>query len=69
MEKAVWFLEHSAVFQGGTVADYWQPYRDDIPQLWRIAMEDGTAYEVLLDNKIDAVTDIIGPYPTSDFEH
>ena len=69
VEKAVWFLEHSAVFQGGTVADYWQPYRDDIPQLWRIAMEDGTAYEVLLDNKIDAVTDIIGPYPTSDFEH
>lgn len=68
-EKAVWFLEHSAVFKGGTAADYWQPYGDDIPQMWRIAMEDGTAYEVLLDEKIDAVTDIIGPYPTSDFEH
>lgn len=68
-EKAVWFLEHSAVFVGGTVADYWQPYGDDIPQLWRIVMEDGTAYEVLLDSKIDAVTDITGPYPTSDFEH
>ena len=67
-EKAVWFLEHSAVFKGGTAVDYWQPYGDDIPQMWRIAMEDGTAYEVLLDEKIDAVTDIIGPYPTSDFE-
>lgn len=68
-EKAVWFLEHSAVFEGGTVADYWQPYGDDMPQLWRIAMADGTAYEVLLDTKIDAVTDITGPYPTSEFEH
>lgn len=68
-EKAVWFLEHSAVFKGGTVADYWQTYGDDMPQLWRIAMEDGTAYEVLLDVKIDAATDITGPYPTSDFEH
>lgn len=68
-EKAVWFLEHSAVYHGGTVADCWQTYGDAMPEVWRIAMEDGTAYEVTLDTEIDAVSDITGPYATSDFEH
>ena len=32
-------------------------------------MDDDTAYELTLDTKINAVTNLTGPYPDSDIRH
>ncbi len=61
-EKAVWFLTRSGLYQGETVADCIRPYAE-MPETWRILMEEGTCYEVTLDKGIDSFADIAGPYP------
>lgn len=66
-EQAVWFLERSAVFQGGSITGTGLAYEQE-PELIRIFMEDGTFYEVQLDPAIQAVDSIYGPYPEG-FEH
>lgn len=67
-EKAVWFLTNSGAYNGRQIQQCFRPY-DDMPKTWRIIMDDDTAYELTLDTKIDAVTNLTGPYPDSDIRH
>ncbi len=67
-EKAVWFLTNSGAYNGRQIQQCFRPY-DDMPKTWRIIMDDDTAYELTLDMKIDAVTNLTGPYPDSDIRH
>lgn len=66
-EQAVWFLEHSAVFQGGNIVSTGLVYELE-PEWIRVFLEDGSFYEVGLDTYIQAVNSIYGPYPEG-FEH
>ena len=67
-EKAVWFLTNSGAYNGRQIQQCFRPY-DDMPETWRIIMDDDTAYELTLDTKINAVTNLTGPYPDSDIRH
>lgn len=67
-EKAVWFLQHSGLYEGETIAECVQPYSYS-SEIWHIRMAEGTAYEITLDDAIDSVADIAGPYPDWDISH
>ena len=67
-DRAVWFLEHSGLYQGETVVECLQPYSAQ-PETWQIRMEEGTAYELTLDNEAEGVADILGPYPDWNIAH
>lgn len=67
-QRAEWFLKQSALYNGQEVAECVQPY-SAMPETWQIIMEDGTAYEVSLDNEIDSVHDVTGPYPDRYISH
>ena len=58
-ERAVWFLHHSAVWQGGEIAQTERYPEDSVV----VRMTDGSFYEIGLDMAIDAVSSIYGPYP------
>lgn len=58
-ERAVWFLQHSAVWRGGEIAET-ETYPEDGVM---VRMSDGSFYEIYLDMEIDAVSHIYGPYP------
>ncbi len=64
-ELAVWFLEHSAVYQGEEI-DHTEP----LPESWtqRVYTTDGTFYEVTLEGSFIGVSSIYGPYPEG-FSH
>ena len=66
--RAEWFLKQSALYNGQEVAECVQPY-SAMPETWQIIMEDGTAYEISLDNEIDGVSNIMGPYPDRYISH
>lgn len=68
VERAIWFLKHSGLYNGQTVAECFRPY-EGMPETWRIVMEDDTTYEITLDDEIDSFHDIVGPYPDSDIRH
>lgn len=68
VERAVWFVKHSGLYNGQPVAECFRPY-EAMPETWRIVMEDDTAYEITLDDEIDSFYDIAGPYPDSDIRH
>ena len=64
-ELAVWFLEHSAVYQGEEIAR-----TDPLPESWtqRVYTTHGTFYEVTLEGGFIGVSSIYGPYPEG-FSH
>ena len=59
-ELAVWFLEHSAVYQGEQI-DHTEPQ----PESWtqRLYTTAGTFYEVTLEGSFIGASGIYGPYP------
>lgn len=61
-ELAVWFLQHSPLYQGETVA-YAEPVSEEQQDLIKTVMEDGAFYEIQIDREVQAVTHISGPYP------
>ncbi len=64
-ELAVWFLEHSAVYQGEEIG-----HTESLPESWtqRVYTTDGTYYEVTLEGSFIGVSSIYGPYPEG-FSH
>jgi len=67
-ERAEWFVKHSGLYNGRETAKVFQPYDWD-PDIWRIVMEDDTAYEVFLDPGAEIFSNIAGPYPDSNIRH
>lgn len=67
-KRAEWFLMQSGNYNGQAVVSAYQPYSYS-EETWRLVMEDGTAYEMSLNNDADTVTDITGPYPDANIVH
>lgn len=61
-ELALWFLQNSPVYRGGTVS-HTEAAEDGQEGLLRIIMESGDFYEVQIDRNLPAVLRIAGPYP------
>lgn len=64
-EAAIWFLQHSAVYQGERIVGT-EPMFE--PEIIKVITEDGSFYEIVMDWQIRAVGDIAGPYPKG-FSH
>lgn len=60
-ELAIWFLQHSAVYQGEPIVSA-EPsqLRSEITN---VITPDGSFYELTVDRQFQAVADIYGPYP------
>lgn len=67
-DLAAWFVVHSGSYNGREVSQVYQPYEWD-PHIWRVVMDDDTAYEVMMDPKVNSFSNIVGPYPNSDIQH
>lgn len=67
-DRAKWFVEHSGLYNGKKTDHIYQPYDWD-PDIWRVVMEDDTAYEVFMDPGADIFSNIAGPYPDSNIRH
>lgn len=61
-ELAVWFLQNSPVYRGGTVLRT-EDAASGQENMLRIVMESGDFYEVQIDRELQAVLRIAGPYP------
>lgn len=62
-ELAVWFLKRSAVYQGEELSGITEPLSYPKNSV-KVMTADGSFYEVMLDRKVNGVTDIFGPpYP------
>lgn len=59
-ELAVWFLEHSAVYQGEKI-DHTEPLQE--PWTEKVCTAEGTFYEIALEDGFIGVSSIYGPYP------
>lgn len=59
-ELAVWFLEHSAVYQGEKI-DHTEPLLE--PWTEKVCTAEGTFYEIALEDGFIGVSSIYGPYP------
>lgn len=67
-DRAGWFVEHSGLYNGKKIDSIYQPYDWDL-NIWRVVMEDDTAYEIFMDSEVDSFSNIAGPYPNSDIQH
>lgn len=67
-EKVVWYVTHSASYNGKKVKEVIQPYDFEV-SAWHVIMEDDTAYEVYFDTGANIIHDITGPYPNSNIQH
>lgn len=67
-DKAAWFVRHSGLYNGKKIESIYQPYDWDFA-IWRVVMEDDTAYEIFLDSEVNSFSNLAGPYPNSDIQH
>lgn len=63
-----WFLEHSGVYQGEKIKGYDAFNLDDTVFTHIKLFFDGGYYVVVMDEEIESVSEVMGPYPSTPFQ-